>query len=194
MGILGAVVMPHNIFLYSNVIHSRNWGTTEAEKITLIRYEKIDTITAMGLGWAVNSAMIIVAASVFFTHGIRVDSLEQASATLKPLAGNLAGFLFALALVSAGISSSITSSMSEVNVITAFLGKPEDPKTTLYKIATFVTAIPSFCIILLGLDTFKILILSQVVLSVQLRFTLIPLLILCRNKNVMGALKSKTVR
>jgi len=194
MGILGAVVMPHNIFLHSNVIHSRNWGTTEAEKITLIRYEKIDTITAMGLGWAVNSAMIIVAASVFFTHGIRVDSLEQASATLKPLAGNLAGFLFALALVSAGISSSITSSMSEVNVITAFLGKPEDPKTTLYKIATFVTAIPSFCIILLGLDTFKILILSQVVLSVQLRFTLIPLLILCRNKNVMGALKSKTVR
>jgi len=186
--------MPHNIFLHSNVIHSRNWGTTEAEKITLIRYEKIDTITAMGLGWAVNSAMIIVAASVFFTHGIRVDSLEQASATLKPLAGNLAGFLFALALVSAGISSSITSSMSEVNVITAFLGKPEDPKTTLYKIATFVTAIPSFCIILLGLDTFKILILSQVVLSVQLRFTLIPLLILCRNKNVMGALKSKTVR
>jgi len=194
MGILGAVVMPHNIFLHSNVIHSRNWGTTEAEKITLIRYEKIDTITAMGLGWAVNSAMIIVAASVFFTHGIRVDSLEQASATLKPLAGNLAGFLFALALVSAGISSSITSSMSEVNVITAFLGKPEDPKTILYKIATFVTAIPSFCIILLGLDTFKILILSQVVLSVQLRFTLIPLLILCRNKNVMGALKSKTVR
>jgi manganese transport protein len=193
MGMLGAVVMPHNIFLHSNVIHSRNWGTTEAEKITLIRYEKIDTITAMGLGWAVNSAMIIVAASVFFTHGIMVDSLEQASATLKPLAGNLAGFLFALALVSAGISSSITSSMSEVNVITAFLGKPEDPKTTLYRIATFVTAIPSFLIILLGLDTFKILILSQVVLSVQLPFTLIPLLILCRNKKVMGGLKSKTM-
>jgi manganese transport protein len=193
MGMLGAVVMPHNIFLHSNVIHSRNWGTTEAEKTTLIRYEKIDTISAMGLGWAVNSAMIIVAASVFFTHGILVDSLEQASTTLKPLAGNLAGFLFALALVSAGISSSITSSMSEVNVITAFLGKPEDPKTTLYRIATFVTAIPSFLIILLGLDTFKILILSQVVLSVQLPFTLIPLLILCRNKKVMGGLNSKTM-
>ncbi len=193
MGILGAVVMPHNIFLHSNVIHSRNWGATEAEKMKLVRFEKIDTISAMGLGWAVNSAMIIVAASVFFTHGIMVDSLEQASATLKPLAGNLAGFLFALALVSAGVSSSITSSMAEVNVITAFLGKPEDPKTALYRIATFVTAIPSFLIILLGLDTFKILILSQVVLSVQLPFTLIPLLILCRNKKVMGALKSKTM-
>jgi manganese transport protein len=192
MGILGAVVMPHNIFLHSNVIHSRNWGTTEADKRKLVRYEKIDTISAMGLGWAVNSAMIIVAASVFFKNGIMVDSIHQASETLKPLAGNFAGFLFALALVFAGVSSSITSSMAEVNVITAFLGKPEDPKTTLYRIATFITALPSFLIILLGLDTFKILILSQVVLSIQLPFTLIPLLILCRSKKVMGGLKSRT--
>ena len=192
MGILGAVVMPHNIFLHSRVIHSREWGSTEAEKIKLVRFEKIETILAMGLGWAVNSAMIIVAVSVFFKNGITVDSIQQAFDTLRPHAGNLAGFLFALALVAAGISSSIASSMAEVNVITAFLGKPEDPKTTLYRIATFITALPSFFIILLGLDTFKILIFSQVVLSIQLPFTLIPLLLLCRSKNVMGGLKSKT--
>ena len=191
MGILGAVVMPHNIFLHSNVIHSREWGSTEDEKIKLIRFEKIDTILSMGLGWAVNSSMIIVASAVFFKHGIPVESIQQASETLKPLAGNLAGFLFALALVFAGVSSSITSSMAEVNVITAFLGKPEDPKTVLYRIATFVTALPSFFIILLGLDTFKILILSQVVLSIQLPFTLIPLLLLCRSKRVMGGLQSR---
>ncbi len=190
MGILGAVVMPHNIFLHSNVIQSRKWGKTDQEKKHFLKFSKIDTITAMGLGWAVNSAMIIVAAAVFFRHGVHVDSLQQASDTLRPLAGNLAGFLFALALLAAGISSSTTSSMAEVNVITAFLGKPEDPRTLLYKLSTFITAIPSFLIILLRLDTFKILIFSQVVLSIQLPFTLIPLLVLCRKKSVMGSLKS----
>jgi manganese transport protein len=80
--------------------------------------------------------------------------------------------------------------MAEVNVITAFLGKPEDPRTLLYKISAFVTAIPSFVIILAKLDTFKILILSQVVLSIQLPFTLIPLLILCRRGKVMGGFRS----
>jgi manganese transport protein len=193
MGMLGAVVMPHNVFLHSNVIQSRKWGTTEEEKRPLIRFEKLDTLTAMGVGWLVNSAMIIVAAAVFFRHGVHVDSLEQASATLRPLAGRFAGFLFALALLAAGISSSTTSSMAEVNVITAFLGKPEDPKTLLYKISTFITAIPSFVIILMKIDTFKILILSQVVLSIQLPFTLIPLLILCRRGAVMGNFRSNSV-
>jgi manganese transport protein len=193
MGMLGAVVMPHNIFLHSNVIQSRKWGTTEEEKKRLIRFEKLDTLSAMGVGWMVNSAMIIVAASVFFRHGVHVDSLEQASATLRPLAGRFAGFLFAVALLAAGISSSTTSSMAEVNVITAFLGKPEDPKTLLYKISAFITAIPSFVIILMRIDTFKILIFSQVVLSIQLPFTLIPLLILCRRGTVMGSFRSNSV-
>lgn len=190
MAILGAVVMPHNIFLHSNVIHSRKWGISENEKMTLIKYEEIDTLSAMLLGWIVNSAMIIVAAAVFFNNHITVNSIEQASATLKPLAGALSGLLFAIALVFAGVGSSITSSMAEVNVITGFLGQPEDPRTLLYKLSVFITAIPSFLIILFSLDTFKILIFSQVVLSVQLPFTLIPLLILCRKKKLMGAFRS----
>ncbi len=190
MGILGAAVMPHNIFLHSNVIHSRKWGLSENEKISLLKYEKIDTLSAMLMGWGVNSAMIIVAAAVFFNHGFTVDSIEQASATLKPLAGPLAGWLFAIALVFAGVGSSITSSMAEVNVITGFLGKPEDPRTLLYKLSVFITAIPSFLIIIISLDTFRILIFSQVVLSVQLPFTLIPLLMLCRDQKLMGAFRS----
>lgn len=190
MAILGAVVMPHNIFLHSNVIHSRKWGVSEGERLTLLRYEKIDTLAAMLLGWVVNSAMIIVAAAVFFRHHIVVDSIEQASATLTPLAGPVAGFLFALALVFAGVGSSVTSSMAEVNVITGFLGKPEDPRTLLYRVSVFITAIPSFMIILFSMDTFRILIFSQVVLSIQLPFTLIPLLIICRDKNLMGRFRS----
>jgi manganese transport protein len=190
MAILGAVVMPHNIFLHSNVIHSRKWGVSENEKMTLIKYEKIDTLTAMFMGWLVNSAMIIVAAAVFFHNNVTVDSIEQASATLKPLAGSFAGLLFAIALLFAGVGSSVTSSMAEVNVITGFLGKPEDPRTLLYKFSVFITAIPSFLIILFSLNTFRILIFSQVVLSIQLPFTLIPLLILCKKKKLMGAFRS----
>jgi len=193
MAILGAVVMPHNIFLHSNVIHSRKWGLTEQEKMDHLRYEKIDTTAAMILGWVINSAMIVVAAAVFARHHVAVTSIEQAAATLKPLAGPLAGLLFAIALVFAGVGSSVTSSMAEVNVITGFLGKPEDPRTWLYRISTFVTAIPSFLIIVSSMDTFRILIFSQVVLSVQLPFTLIPLLILSRDKKLMGRFRSGTV-
>jgi len=190
MAILGAVVMPHNIFLHSNVIHSRKWGISEDEKMALLRYEKVDTLSAMLLGWVVNSAMIIVAAAVFYRHHVVISSIEQASATLKPLAGPLAGFLFAVALVFAGVGSSVTSSMAEVNVITGFLGRPEDPRTLLYRVSVFVTAIPSFMIILLAMDTFRILIFSQVVLSIQLPFTLVPLLILCRDRKLMGRFRS----
>ena len=192
MAILGAVVMPHNIFLHSNVIHSRKWGISEEDKQKLLQYEKFDTLTAMVLGWVVNSAMIIVAAAVFSKNNMVITSIEQASATLKPLAGPLAGLLFAIALVFAGVGSSITSSMAEANVITGFLGKPEDPRTLLYRLSVFITAIPSFVIILLGMDTFKILIFSQVVLSIQLPFTLLPLLILCRSRKVMGGFRSGT--
>ncbi|NOZ02484.1 MAG: hypothetical protein GXP54_11420 [Deltaproteobacteria bacterium] len=193
MAILGAVVMPHNIFLHSNVIHSRKWGVSDDEKQSLIRYEKLDTLFAMTMGWIVNSAMIIVAAAVFARNHVTVSSIEQASETLKPLAGPLAGFLFAVALVFAGVGSSVTSSMAEVNVITGFLGKPEDPRTLLYRISVFVTAIPSFLIIMFSMDTFKILIFSQVVLSIQLPFTLVPLLILCRDKSLMQRFRSGTL-
>ena len=192
MGILGAVVMPHNIFLHSNVIHSRKWGISEAEKMALLHYEKVDTLSAMLAGWIINSAMIVVAAAVFARNHVTVSSIEQASATLRPLAGPLAGLLFAIALVFSGVGSSVTSSMAEANVITGFLGKPEDPRTVLYRVSVFITAIPSFLIILSGVDTFRILIFSQVVLSIQLPFTLIPLVILCRSRKVMGVFRSST--
>lgn len=193
LAILGAVVMPHNIFLHSNVIHSREWGISEKEKRELLRYEKIDTLSAMTLGWVVNASMIIVAAAVFYNNHIPVNSIEQASSTLKPLAGPLAGLLFSIALIFSGVGSSMTSSMAEADVITGFLGKPEDPRTALYRTAVFITAIPAFLIILFTQDTFRILIFSQVILSIQLPFTLVPLLILSRNSTVMGSFRSRNL-
>lgn len=190
MGMLGAVVMPHNIYLHSNVIQHREWHGDEERKRTLISFELADTTLAMLMGWLVNSAMIVVAAAVFWRNGLSVVSIEQAAETLRPLAGPLAYVLFAVALLFAGIGSSITSSMAEVNVITGFLGKPEDPKSLLYRAGIFVTAIPAFLVIALKLDSYKVLILSQVALSIQLPFTIIPLIILARSRKVMGNYRS----
>ncbi len=193
LAILGALVMPHNIFLHSNVIHSRKWGISEDEKRELLQYEKLDTLLAMTLGWVVNCSMIIVAAAIFFKNNILVSSIEQASATLKPIAGAFAGLLFAVALIFSGVGSSMTSSIAEADVIAGFLGKPEDPGTNFYRLSVFVTAIPAFLIILFSIETYRILIFSQVILSIQLPFTLLPLLILSRNRNLMGGFRSNNV-
>jgi len=186
MGMLGAVIMPHNIYLHSNVIQSREWGGNDVEKLRLIRFQQIDTNAAMLLGWLVNSSMIIVAAAVFFPHDIIITEIEQASETLRPLVGSLAQLLFGIALLFAGVGSSIASSMSSANVTTGFLGKPEDPHSQLYRCGLIVTAIPAFLIIISGLDSFKILIWSQVILSIQLPFTILPLLYLVRRRQIMG--------
>jgi len=198
MAMLGAVVMPHNIFLHSNVIQSRDWGVNEKERKRLVAFELWDTVMAMGIGWLVNSAMIIVAAAVFFKAGTAVGSIEQASETLRPLAGKISGelgghlaqILFGVALLFAGIGSSITSSLAEANVVTGFLGKPEDPHSRLYRWGLIVTSIPCMLIIAAGVDSYKALILSQVALSIQLPFTIIPLVYLARSRKVMGNFRS----
>jgi manganese transport protein len=189
MGILGAIVMPHNIYLHSNVIQSRDWSGDYERKKKLIKYEQTDTTLAMLTGWFVNVSMIAVAAAVFFKHHILVDDLLQASETLRPLAGPLAQLLFAIALLFAGISSSTTSSMAEANVITGYFGKNEDPKSTFYRLSLIITSIPAFFIILFSKNFYHLLILSQVVLSIQLPFTIIPLILLSTNSKLMGKFK-----
>jgi len=200
MGILGAVVMPHNIYLHSNVIQSRDWGVDDAARRRLVKFELWDTVLAMVVGWLVNSAMIIVAAAVFFRSGVVVSGIAQASETLRPLAGHLAGpfgghlaqLLFGVALLFAGLGSSITSSLAEANVLTGFLGRPEDPHSRVYRIGLVVTSIPAMLVILMGLDSYKVLLFSQVALSMQLPFTIVPLVILTRSRRVMGDFRSGT--
>jgi len=187
MGMLGAVVMPHNIYLHSNVILSRDWSGDDATRRRLILYEQADTGLAMGLGWLVNSAMVIVAAAVFFREGVAISSIEQASTTLEPLAGSLARLLFGIALLFAGVGSSITASMAEANVITGYLRRPEDPRTWFYRLSLFVTALPALAILIVGADSYRVLILSQVALSLQLPLTILPLLLIARDRRVMGA-------
>jgi manganese transport protein len=155
-----------------------------------MRFELIDTSLSMGMGWLVNSAMILVAAAVFFTHGITVSSITQASATLRPLVGSAAQLLFGVALLVAGLSSSITSSLATANVITGYLGRPEGPHSRLYRVGMIVMAAPAVLLIMIGLNAYRALILSQVVLSLQLPLTIVPPLLLIRRREVMGALRA----
>jgi manganese transport protein len=191
VGMLGAVVMPHNIYLHSNVVLNREQPGDDESRRRLITYEKGDTALAMGLGWLVNCAMVMVAASVFFKHGLSISTLDQASQTLQPLVGSAARLLFGLGLLLAGLGSSFTSAMAEVNVLTAYLGRPEDPRTKFYRIGLFVLALPALAVVAVARDPYHILIFSQVALSIQLPFTLVPLLLLVTDREVMGQFASR---
>ncbi len=187
MGMLGAVVMPHNIYLHSEVIQKRNWkATTEERKRQLLRYEFFDTLLAMGTGWIINSAMVIVAAAVFYRHGVIVNDVRQAADTLRPLAGDLAELLFAIALVCAGVSSSITACLAGGTVFTGYLGKEIDPQKKWFRTGVLITAVPAIIFIIFLTDTYRALIWSQVVLSMQLPLTILPLILLTRSPKVMG--------
>lgn len=191
IGMLGAVLMPHNIYLHSNVVLNRGRPRDDEGRRRLITYELGDTALALGLGWMINCAMVVVAAAVFFRHGATITSLDQASATLEPLAGNLARLLFGVGLLMAGLGSSFTSAMAEVNVLTAYLGRPEDPRTKFYRIGLFVLALPALAVIGSGVDSYKVLIFSQAALSLQLPLTIIPLILLVSDRRVMGAFASR---
>ncbi len=193
LGMLGAIVMPHNIYLHSNVILSRDWDVASDRRDRLMHFELADTTLAMGMGWLVNSAMIIVAAAVFFTAGVEVTSIEQASQTLEPLVGSLAQLVFGIALLAAGLSSSVTASLAEANIVTGYLGRPEDPRTRVYKVGLVVLTLPAMVLIVVGIDAFQALIISQVVLSLQLPFTIVPLLWLSRARRVMGDDRTGTI-
>jgi manganese transport protein len=193
MGMLGAIVMPHNIYLHSDVILSREWNVEPRHRVRLMRFELVDTTLAMGMGWMVNSAMIIVAAAVFFRQHVTVDSIAQASETLRPLAGSLSQMLFGIGLLAAGISSSVTSTLATANVVCSYLGRPADPHSRLFKRAVALFPIMPIVIIAVGFNPFKALILSQVVLSLQLPLTIVPLLLLARRQDVMGELRLRTV-
>jgi manganese transport protein len=191
MAMLGAVVMPHNIYLHSEVIQSRDWSSEgEPERERLLRFEFLDTLLAMGAGWLINSAMIIVAAAVFCKAGVQVSALPQVADTLKPLAGPLSALLFSVALLCSGVSSSITAGMAGGTVFSGYLGKSTDLQSTWFRLGVGLALIPAILIIALGLNPFRALIISQACLSVQLPLTIIPLYLLTRSEKVMGRFRN----
>ena len=187
MSVLGAVVMPHNIFLHSEVIQSRQWNVRGEEVIQKqLKFEFVDTLSAMIVGWAINSAMILVAAAVFYTHGTVVTELPQAQATLKPLLGNAAAVIFALALLFSGFSSSITAGMAGGSIFAGIYQEPFNMSDSHSRIGVYITLFLALGIILFVRDPFQGLLWSQVILSIQLPFTVIPLILLTSSSLVMG--------
>ena len=187
MSVLGAVVMPHNLFLHSEVIQSREWNLEEPAVIKKqLKYEFYDTLLSMGIGWAINSAMIILAAATFFQARQPVEELDQAQQLLVPLVGNHAGIIFAAALLLAGISSTITSGIAGASIFAGFFGEAYNQGDLHSKVGMLLSFLPALALIFLISDPFEGLIISQMLLSVQLPITVFTQVYLTSSKRVMG--------
>ena len=178
VSVLGAVVMPHNLFLHSEVIQSMHFeGQGEQVIEERLRYELFDTLFSMGVGWAINSAMVILAATTFFAHGIVVDDLAVAAATLSPILGPASSTIFAVALLFAGLSSSVTAGMADEEY------DIHDRHSSIGVAACFAGAVAA-CLVIP--NPFEGLIWSQALLSLQLPITVFVLIRLTSSARVMG--------
>jgi len=194
VGILGATVMPHVIYLHSALTQNRIVPRSEGEARRLMRYTRIDVLIAMSIAGLINIAMLVMAASVFFNSGLLdVDSLEGAHKTLEPILGGSASTLFALALLGSGLSSSTVGTMSGQVVMQGFINR----KIPIW-VRRLVTMVPALVVVALidwvpslGIDPSRTLVISQVVLSFGIPFALIPLVVFTSKRELMGSLVNK---
>ncbi|MCB2299840.1 Nramp family divalent metal transporter [Clostridium tagluense] len=187
MSVLGAVVMPHNLFLHSEIIQSRQWNLKDETVIKKqLKYEFMDTFFSMIIGWAINSAMILIAAATFFTQNIHVTELSQAQQMLTPMLGSIASVVFALALLFAGIASSVTAGMAGGSIFAGIFGEPYDIHDIHTKIGVAITLVGAAVVIFFISEPFKGLIYSQMLLSIQLPITIFLQIYLTSSKKVMG--------
>ena len=191
MSVLGAVVMPHNLFLHSEIIQSRQWNLQDEKVINKqLKYEFFDTLFSMIIGWAINSAMILLAAATFFRTKTQVSELEQAKDLLSPLLGTHAAIVFAVALLFAGIASTITSGMAAGSIFAGMFKEPYDIKDNHSRLGVGISLIIALIIVFLISNPFQGLILSQMFLSVQLPFTIFLQVYLTSSEKVMGKYKN----
>jgi manganese transport protein len=189
VGILGATVMPHVIYLHSALTQDRLVPETDEDAQTLLRYTRVDVVVAMSIAGVINVSMLVMAASTFFKSGLlHVDSLEGAHKTLQPILGGASSVLFALALIASGLSSSAVGTLSGQVVMQGFIRR-QIPVT----VRRLVTMVPAFIVIAIGVDPSRTLVLSQVVLSFGIPFALVPLVIFTARRDMMGPLVNRRV-
>lgn len=187
IGILGATVMPHNLYLHSALVQSRRIGSDAASKAAACRYNLIDSAIALNAAFFVNSAILVLSAAVFFKHGIEVTSIERAHELLPSFLGRAAPILFGVALLCAGQSSTLTGTLAGQIVMEGYLHIRIAP--WLRRLLTrMVALVPAVLVISFAGDgsTQQLLVLSQVVLSLQLSFAVIPLIHFTSNRRNMG--------
>lgn len=191
MSVLGAVVMPHNLFLHSEIIQSRQWNLQDEKTIKKkLNYEFLDTLISMLIGWAINSAMILLAAATFFHAGTMVTELQQAKSLLDPLLGIHAGIVFAVALLFSGIASTITSGMAAGSIFSGIFSEPYDIKDNHSRLGITISFIVALLIIFVISNPFSGLIYSQMILSIQLPITIFVQVWLTSSEKVMGKYKN----
>jgi manganese transport protein len=184
VGILGATVMPHVIYLHSALMQGRIVPNSDDEARRLYKYTRIDVAIAMTIAGLINVSMLVMAAAAFFKSGlVNVDSIEGAHRTLQTLLGGGAKSFFALALLGSGLSSSTVGTMSGQIVMQGFIKR----QIPLW-VRRAVTMIPALVVVGIGVDPSRTLVLSQVVLSFGIPFALIPLVIFTSRKDIMGVL------
>jgi len=188
IAMLGATVMPHNLYLHSALVQTREIGHTDAGKRTACRFNMVDSVVALNGALLVNAAILILAGAVFFRHGIVVKEIQQAYLLLAPLLGTaLAGGLFAIALLCSGQASTFTGTLAGQIVMEGFLNFRIRP--WLRRLITRTIAIiPAAITVYVSGDqgTYRLLILSQVILSMQLPFAVIPLIHFTSDRRRMG--------
>ena len=186
VGILGATVMPHVIYLHSALLQDRILPESDEQAKRLYRFTRIDVVIAMSIAGLINMAMLIMAASTFHSHGLTdVASIETAYQTLAPILGSAASTIFALALLFSGLSSSAIGTFAGQVVMQGFIGR-QIPIV----VRRLVTMAPAFIVIGLGLNPTRTLVLSQVILSFGIPFALIPLVIFTSRRDIMGVLRN----
>jgi manganese transport protein len=191
MSVLGAVVMPHNLFLHSEIIQSRQWNL-EGDKLIRrkLNYEFLDTFVSMLIGWGINSSMILLAASTFHKAGVPVTELPQAKTLLEPLLGMHASIVFAIALLFAGVASTITSGMAAGSIFSGIFSEPYDIKDNHSRLGILISFLTAVLIIMIISNPFKGLIISQMILSIQLPFSIFLQVYLTSSSKVMGKYKN----
>ncbi|NOW92490.1 manganese transport protein [Clostridium beijerinckii] len=193
MSVLGAVVMPHNLFLHSEVIQSRKWNLKDKSILERqLKYEFMDTMLSMIIGFIINSAMILVAIT-FYNNNVQVTELEQAQTMLKPLLGNSASIIFAIALLFAGLASSVTAGMAGGSIFAGLFGEEYDINSKSSKIGVLITILVALVIIFFVSNPFEGLLYSQMLLSIQLPITIFTQIYLTSSKKVMGKYKNTTL-
>jgi manganese transport protein len=191
MSVLGAVVMPHNLFLHSEIIQSRQWNLEDEKTIKKqLNYEFLDTLISMLVGWAINSAMILLAAATFFKAGIAVSELQQAEVMLAPLLGVHSAIVFAVALLFAGVASTITSGMAAGSIFSGIFQEPYDIKDNHSRLGVAISFIAALLLIFVISNPFSGLIYSQMILSIQLPVTIFLQVYLTSSEKVMGKYKN----
>ena len=190
VGMLGATVMPHVIYLHSSLTQNRIASRNDGDRRRIFRFELIDIAIAMTIAGLINAAMLLTAAAAFWTGAgssvLGEDVIQEAYRTLTPILGGSASAFFAIALIASGISSSTVGTMAGQVIMRGFLGW----QIPLWA-RRLITMLPALVIIYLGVDPVATLVVSQVVLSFGIPFALVPLIIFTTNRRLMGVLTNR---